>query len=187
LQKKQKQKKMKRIYILVTIMVLGLPSCVKKEEVKDETLKVNLKTFKVEIEGVFKKDDELILFWKDKSISFFDDNHTIYQGIKGSEAPQKVVFEFQEGDIPNDIRLDISSKKEQNEIILNYVKLEQESRSFMILKDKFNEFFIPNEFMSLDAKSGLITTKEINGGYDPIFFTTPKIFPQMEAVLMTRF
>ena len=64
-------------------------------------------------------DDELILFWKDKSISFFDDNHTIYQGIKGSEVPQKVVFEFQEGDIPNDIRLDITSKKEQNKIILN--------------------------------------------------------------------
>ena len=184
---KLKIKKMKRIFLLVTTMVLSLASCGKKEEVKDETIKVNPKTFKVEIEGIFKKDDELILFWKDKSISFFDDNHTIYQGIKGSEVPQKVVFEFQEGDMPNDIRLDISSKKEQNEITLNYVKLEQESRSFMILKDKFTEFFRPNEYITLDAKSGLITTKEINGGYDPIFFTTPKIYPQMEAVLMTRF
>ena len=182
-----KTKKMKRIFLLVTTIVLILSSCGKKEEVKDETVKVNPKTFKVEIEGVFKKDDELILFWKDKSISFFDDNHTIYQGIKGSEALQKVVFEFQEGDIPNDIRLDISSKKEQNEIILNYVKLEQESRSFMILKDKFTEFLRPNEYITLDDKSGLITTKEINGGYDPIFFTTPKIYPQMESVLMTRF
>lgn len=178
---------MKRIFLLVTTMVLSLASCGKKEEVKDETIKVNPKTFKVEIEGVFKKDDELILFWKDKSISFFDDNHTIYQGIKGSEVPQKVVFEFQEGDIPNDIRLDISSKKEQNEITLNYVKLEQESRSFMILKDKFTEFFRPNEYMSLDSKTGKITTKELNGGYDPILFTNPVIYPQMEAVLMTRF
>ena len=178
---------MRKIFLLVTSMVLTLSSCGKKEEVKDETLKVNPKTFKVEIEGIFKKDDELILFWKDKSISFFDDNHTIYQGIKGSEVPQKVIFEFQEGDIPNDIRLDISSKKEQKEITLNYVKFEQESRSFMILKDKFTEFFRPNEFITLDAKTGLITTKELNGGYDPIFFTTPKIYPQMEAVLMTRF
>lgn len=178
---------MKRIFLLVTTMVLSLASCGKKEEVKDETIKVNPKTFKVEIEGIFKKDDELILFWKDKSISFFDDNHTIYQGIKGSEVPQKVVFEFQEGDIPNDIRLDISSKKEQNEITLNYVKLEQESRSFMILKDKFTEFFRPNEYMSLDSKTGKITTKELNGGYDPILFTNPVIYPQMEAVLMTRF
>ncbi|WP_396149257.1 hypothetical protein [Flavobacterium sp.] len=177
----------KNFLLITTMMVLLLTSCGKKEEVKDETPKVNPKTFKVEIEGTFKKDDELILFWKDKSISFFDDNHTIYQGIKGSIVPQKVVFEFQEGDMPNDIRLDISSKKEQNEITLNYIKLEQESRSFMILKDKFTEFFRPNEFISLDAKTGIITTKEINGAYDPIFFTTPIFFPQMEAVLMTRF
>ena len=178
---------MKFFFLLFTTIVLSLTSCGKKDEVKDETLKLNPKTFKVEIEGIFKKDDELILFWKDKSISFFDDNHTIYQGIKGSEVPQKVVFEFQEGDMPNDIRLDISSKKEQKEVVLNYVKLEQESRSFMILKDKFTEFFRPNEYITLDAKSGLITTKEIKGGYDPIFFTTPKIYPQMEAVLMTKF
>ena len=39
----------------------------------------------------------------------------------------------------------------------------------MILKDKFSEFLRPNEYITLDAKSGLITTKEINGGYDPIF------------------
>lgn len=179
---------MRRIFLIVTTMVvLILSSCGKKEEVKEEVPKVNPKTFKVEVEGIFKKDDELILFWKDKSISYFDDNHTIYQGIKGSDVPQKVVFEFQEGDLPNDIRFDISSKKDQKEITLNYIKLEQESRSFMILKDKFTEFFRPNEFISLDEKTGLFTTKELNGGYDPILFTTPKIYPQMEAVLMTRF
>lgn len=57
----------------------------------------------------------------------------------------------------------------------------------MIFKDKFTEFFRPNEYITLDAKSGLITTKEIKGGYDPIFYTTPKIYPQMEVVLMTKF
>lgn len=178
---------MKKFFFLVAALLAILSSCGKKEEVKDETLKVNPKTFKVEIEGVFKKDDELILFWKDKSISYFDDNHTIYQGIKGSEAPQKIVFEFQEGDIPNDIRLDISSKKEQNQITLNYIKLEQEIRSFVVSKDKFAEFFRPNEYIRLENKTGYISTKEVDGNYDPILFTTPKIFPKMEAVLMTRF
>ena len=44
---------MRKIFLLVTSMVLTLSSCGKKEEVKDETLKVNPKTFKVEIEGIF--------------------------------------------------------------------------------------------------------------------------------------
>ena len=168
--------------------ILFLFSCKNKdEEQKAEEKKVNPNTFKVQIEGIFKKNDELILFWKDKSISFFDDNHTIYQGIMGKESFQKIVFEFQEGEIPNDIRIDISSKKEQNEITLNYIRFEQQDRSFMIPREKLNQFFRPNEFLLLDSKTGQIITKELNSNYDPILFTTPEIYPQLELVLNTKF
>ncbi|UOK43161.1 MULTISPECIES: hypothetical protein [Flavobacterium] len=183
---------MKKIFLLLVVSVLSF-SCGKKEaneqkEVQEEQeVVVNPNTFKVEVEGIFKKDDELILFWKDPSISYFDDKHTIYQGIKGSDSPQKIVFEFNEGEIPNDIRFDVSSKKEQNEIMLNYIKLEQQDRSFVIGKDKISHYFRTNEFAQLDSLSGKIVTKEINQAYDPILFTNPQIYPEMERVLKTQF
>jgi hypothetical protein len=184
--------KMKKIFLLSIVSALCV-SCGKKEandqiEVPEkQEITVNPKTFKVEVEGIFKKDDELILFWKDPSISFFDDKHTIYQGIKGSESPQKKIFEFKEDEIPNDIRFDVSSKKEQNEIVLNYIKLEKQDRSFVITKDKLLQYFRINEFVQLDALTGKIVTKEINKAYDPILFTSPRIYPEMERVQGTRF
>ena len=178
-------------FILLLLTAITVASCGKKEEnAKEQQIEevvVNPNTFKVEVEGIFKKDDELILFWKDASIPYFDDNHTIYQGIKGSDSPQKIVFEFLEGEMPNDIRLDISSKKEQTEILLNSIKLEQQDRSFVITKDKLLEYFRTNEFITLDSISGKVITKEINGNYDPILFTTPNIYPKMESILMTQF
>ena len=184
---------MKQI-LFISIMSLLITSCGKKAENQDkeaetaaQEVKVNPNTFKIEVEGIWKENDELIVFWKDASISYFNDDHTIYQGIKGSDMPQKVVFELEEGFIPNDIRFDVSSKKEQKEIVLKYIKLEQQDRSFVISKDELTDFFRPNEFIDFDKASGKITTKTIDGVYDPILFTTPRIYVEMEKVLMTKF
>lgn len=174
----------KLVLILVSAMVL---SCGKDKANQQEEVVINPNTFKVEVEGVFKNDDELILFWKDPSIAYFDDKHTIYRGIKGSEMPQKIIFEFKEDDLPNDIRFDVSSKKDQKEIILNYIKIEQQDRFFIIQKENFYDYFRPNNFMILDSLSGKINTKEIEGSYDPILFTKPQIYPKLEAVLMAKF
>ncbi len=183
-----------RNFLVISILGFLSVSCGNESKNPDnenvtaiEEVKINPNTFKVEVEGVWKEDDELIVFWKDASISYFDDDHTIYQGIKGSDVPQKVIFEFEEGYVPNDIRFDISSKKEQKEITINYIKLEQQDRSFIVTKDKLFDFFRPNEFIDFDKSSNIIKTKEINEAYDPILFTSPSIYLEMERVLMAKF
>jgi len=177
------------IFIAFLVFSCGNKSENKNKEdlVSEEKNEINPNSFKIEVEGIWKKDDELVVFWKDASISYFDDEHTIYQGIKGSDLPQKVIFELEEGFVPNDIRFDVSSAKEQNEIILNYIKLEQQDRYFVITKDKLTKFFRPNEFVDLNTTSGIIKTKIINGTYDPILYTNPEIYVEMEKVLRTKF
>lgn len=182
---------MKKILFILSFTFLifscGSKSDNQNEENIVEEVKINPNTFKIEVEGIWKEDDELIVFWKDASISYFDDDHTIYQGVKGSNDPQKVIFELEEGFVPNDFRFDVSSKKEQSEIVLNYIKLEQQDRVFIITKEKLGEFFRGNEFLDFEPKSGTILTKTINDAYDPILFTNPKIYVELEKVLMTKF
>lgn len=181
---------MKNVLVLSMVIFLVI-SCGNNAENKvnenilEEVVK-NPNTFKVEVEGIWTEDDELIIFWKDASISYFDEDHTIYQGIKGSDMPQKIIFELEEGFVPNDIRFDISSNKEQKRINLNYIKFEQHNRYFVVTKDKLENFFKPNEFIVLDKNSGIITTTIIDGTYDPILFTTPSIYAEIEKVLNTK-
>jgi hypothetical protein len=184
---------MKQNILVLTVLMVFLVSCKNDGSKETENQKsapaitINPNTFKIEVEGTWKEDDELIIFWKDASIAYFDDDHTIYQGIKGSGIPQKIIFELEEGFIPNDIRFDVSSNKNQKEIVLNYIKMEQQDRKFLISKDNLADYFTPNKFITFDKSTGVIATKEIEGAYDPILFTTTKIYVEMEKVLMTSF
>lgn len=178
---------MKQNILILVVGIFFVSSCKNKESKSEKVVEVNPNTFKIEVEGTWKKDDELIIFWKDASIAYFDGEHTIYQGIKGSDMPQKIIFELEEGFIPNDVRFDVSSKKEQSEITINYIKIEQQNRFFIISKDKLPEFFKINEYIESDLKTGILKTKEIDGSYDPILFTQPAIYPKLEEILATKF
>lgn len=102
---------MKKQLIFINLVLLTLfSSCKNKEEVAPvEEVKAN--TFDVIVDLKIEKDDELILFYKDPSIAYFDAKNTVYNGVKGNAESQVVTFSIPEGILPNDIRFDISSKK----------------------------------------------------------------------------
>lgn len=184
---------MKKNILVLAFLTLFISSC-KDEESKivddKETLSenaINPNTLKVELDITLEKDDELILFWKDASISYFDAENTIYAGIKGNANSQKVVFEFEEGIIPNDIRIDVSSKKEQLPIKLNSIKISQQDRVFMADKNNFEKYFKANDFVKFDSETGIISFEDKGDMHDP-FFTTNVIFgPEFEKVQNTIF
>ncbi len=170
------------------IFIVILFSCKNKEEQKEsEVIKVNPNTLKVEVNAVFEKDDELILFWKDRNINYFDAKNTIYAGVKGSMNSQKILFEFEEGVIVNDIRLDISSKVNQSAIVISSIKISQQNRQIIISKDKFDEYFLCNDFVTFDSKNGIITVKQNDKGFDPYFTTKQKFLPEFEKIQNTVF
>ena len=145
-------------------------SCIDKKneevatnEVVEEVVEVNPNSLKIEIDGVFPSDDELIVFWKDATISYFDDANTVYQGIKGGLNSQVVTFEIEEGINPNDIRIDISSTKGAKEIQINSIKIHKQDRSLIISKDQINEYFRFNEFLDTKEPGKFVTKEELGG------------------------
>lgn len=184
---------MKKNILFLSLLTIFISSC-KNEESKivndKETtseITINPNTLKVELDIVIQNDDELILFWKDASISYFDAENTIYYGVKGSDSSQKVVFEFDEGIVPNDIRIDVSSKKEQLPIKLNFIKISQQDRVFVVDKDNFLKYFKENDFVKFDSETGIISFEDKGDMHDP-FFTTNVVFaPEFEKVQNTIF
>lgn len=173
---------MKTKSILLNLLVIvSLISCKDKEPEKPaEEVKAN--TFDVIVDLDIKKDDELILFYKDPSISYFDAKNTVYFGVKGKDTPQTVTFSVPEGILPNDIRLDISSKKDQEPVKINSVTLSFEGRSFRINQQDLSKYFTPNEFITFDDASGTASFTAKGENYDPFFLTKPAIYPELEKV-----
>ncbi|WP_343618381.1 hypothetical protein [Flavobacterium sp.] len=172
---------MKTKFLLSLLVIVSMISCKNKEEEKPvEEVKAN--TFDVIVDLDIKKDDELILFYKDPSIAYFDAKNTVYYGVKGKDAPQTIVFSIPEGILPNDIRFDISSKKDQEPITINSVTLSFEGRNFKIDKKDLLKYFTPNEFIKFDETTGVATFSSNGENYDPFFLTKPAIYPEIEKV-----
>ena len=173
---------MKKQVIFINLVLLTFfVSCKNKEEVPVvEEVKAN--TFDVIIDLKIQKDDELILFYKDPSIAYFDDKNTVYNGVKGKPESQIVTFSVPEGILPNDIRLDISSNKEQDPIIINSILLSFEGRVFKIEQKDILKYFTPNDFIKFDEATGTVSFIKKGENYDPYFLTKETIYPQIEMV-----
>lgn len=173
---------MKKQLIFINLVFLTLfCSCKNKEEVPPvEEVKAN--TFDVIVDLKIEKDDELILFYKDPSIAYFDDKNTVYNGVKGNSESQLVTFSIPEGILPNDIRFDISSKKDQNPIIINSITLSFEGRNFKIEQKDLLKYLTPNEFIKFDETKGEVSFIKTGESFDPYFLTKPTIYPEIEKV-----
>jgi len=173
---------MKKQLLFINIVLLTLfSSCKNKEEVAPvEEVKAN--TFDVVVDLKIEKDDELILFYKDPSIAYFDDKKTVYNGVKGKSESQLITFSIPEGVLPNDIRFDVSSNKDQAPITINSITLSFEGRIFKIEQRDILKYFTPNEFIKFDEATGVATFIKNGENFDPYFLTKPLIYPEIEKV-----
>lgn len=174
-----------KLIVASFLLTLAFVSCKNEEKKESETPvveEVKANTFDVVVDLVIKKDDELILFYKDQSITYFDEKNTVYYGIKGKPESQTITFSVPEGVLPNDIRFDISSKKDQEPIKINSISLSFEGRSFKINEKDLLKYFTPNEFIEFDDESATATFTSKGEIYDPIFNTKPAIYVELEKV-----
>ncbi|MNQ83061.1 hypothetical protein D3C85_981310 [compost metagenome] len=174
-----------KLIVASFLLTLTLVSCKneeKKESVTPAVEEVKANTFDVVVDLVIKKDDELILFYKDQSINYFDEKNTVYYGVKGKPESQTITFSVPEGVLPNDIRFDISSKKDQEPIKLNSITLSFEGRKFRINETDLLKYFTPNEFIEFDDSTATATFNSKGEIYDPIFNTKQAIYVELEKV-----
>ncbi|MBF0597703.1 hypothetical protein [Faecalibacter rhinopitheci] len=188
---------MKKLSILLFVSIFILQSCgedkkpVEKTEKRQLTLNDNTANLSNDLEltinADFNTNDEIVVFWKDKSIGWFDDKNVIYAGAADIDGHQSVEVKFPQGIIPNDLRIDISSNDKQESIKINFIKIKSGPREFYMFGDEIDKYFKPNDFISYDKSSRKLTFKKVNDDYDPFLNTTHDFILELEKVLNTQF
>jgi len=164
----QKLNKMKhKVLLIIGFISLFTVSC--KNEKSTESLEVVApdakdNIFRVTLKVIASKDDDFALFYtEDGSINFFDVK-PIWQGVKGRETEQEVVFQLPEGVYPTQLRFDLGLNKEQSDIVIKGVKFSYNDNEFNANGAEFFNYFRADENQcTADPMTGIIKAKLVNG------------------------
>lgn len=164
------------------LTIILFTSC-KKEIATSKNDSVDL--YEVSVSLKIKKDDVLILFYKDGSNSWFDQDHTIWQGVKGNEQIQTVTFKLPQGVLMTDMRLDIGRDEfnAQEPIEIKKVAFQYLDNRFEISEDQFANSFEPNEYITYDTQTKQYAFKQdTQGKYDPYFVAKSTVYNDIRKV-----
>lgn len=183
---------MKANKILVGLLLaLTMLSCKDQEKKEDKTdviaeqstIKPNI--FTVTLNATVKKDDSFQVYFKNEDGASFEEKNSLFIEFKGSDKPQDIVFNLPEDVLPNYIRLDFGTNKEQEEIIVNNFKIDYLGKKFEAKGADFFKYLIVNELtMKKDTVKSSVTpiiTKE--GTYDPITYSGKELYDQIQLLI----
>lgn len=163
---------MKRIKILLSaVVVLLVFSC--KDEKKQDDLDKLPETFNVSFNLVVKKDDVFQLYFTQDGTLNFGDASSVKSVVKGSDLPQEILFKLPVDVLPTNIRLDFGDNKDQENVVVNSMKLKYFDKVFNANKNLVkNYFYMVDAQVKYDEKtSTVMIQKPANQVYDPIMWS----------------
>jgi hypothetical protein len=176
-----------KLIILSLFLSLGFVSCKnksQKEEVKEPQKEKSL-TFDVTLEIVTPADVDLILYYKDGTNEWFEEEKAVWNGAKTKAEVQTVTFNMPEGVLPNDLRLDIGRNefKGLKDVEIKRITFSYLNNKFEIQEDQIGMYFKPNQYITFDPATKLYSfKKDDKGNYDPFFETKPEVYPRIAKV-----
>lgn len=152
-----------------------------KKQLINDLANTNLKDgrFRVLINGLFEKDDLVLLYYAEDTTQRFDLKYSLRNNVNGSESYQKILFTLPKGAYASKIQLDISDKKNQSKVEIKDISIIEGKSSFIITKKELSKYFYPNNYIDLDTLTGDFKCKTITENniekYNPYFVSTPKM------------
>ena len=147
--------KSKIILIILTVFFIGCKNESTKKEVSGEE-KIVSDRFKVTLSVIVKKDDNFQIYYIENSSENFTEEKSIWVNVKGSEAPQKVVFELPKDYVPYILRFDFGLSDKQDDIILSDIEMNYFDKKLNFKGQEIANYFRPLEPTIIDFKTGTI-------------------------------
>lgn len=173
--------KMKKVVSILVLSIFVLTSC--KNNKKDEDIKQE-KPFTIEMNVTIKEDDVICIYYKDLSVGYFGEQMGIYKNLVKSNKSQNIVFEVEEGIIPNDFRFDLSHQNKNQTMLVNKIVFNFANKSFEILNKDLDKYFTPNKgivFNETDRSYNFKNNED--GSYDPFLSSTGEFYPLLEKLV----
>jgi hypothetical protein len=160
----------KVILIAMSVCFLGCKD--QKEEVKTEEAPVVANNVKVTLDVTIKKDDDLQIYYTETTSTDFNEKESLWQHVKGSESPQKIVFNIPEDVLPTMVRLDFGVSDNQEAVKFSGIEFEYYGKKFTSVGEDLANYFRPQTEARIDFKTGLIEARFQDGKR-----IEPAIFP----------
>jgi len=126
---------------------------------------------KVVVNATVLEDDVFEVYYYEHGQETFHPLDFVSSSVIGDSMPQDIVFELPKLIYPERIRLDFGKNKNQKNIKLNALKLVCDSKEYIFGKDEISNSLKPSKFIEFSKENQIITPKEIEGRYDPYFYT----------------
>lgn len=169
------------LFTLIAVIV-SLVSCkdgekeTKKEEVKDPSVHIL-------IEVLVPKGDNFQIYFNEDGTNDFAAENYVNIDVKGSDKPQLLDFKIPDTFMPKQLRFDIGSNKEQEEIKILSFKMKYFDKEFVCQAPDFWKYFGNNTSIAYTKETA--TAKMITNlpeGFDPIFGGTSNIPLELEKL-----
>ena len=174
---------MKNRIFITTLALISLISC-KNEKTEPAVTSIPIESFKIAIDLVIKKDDSLQLYYKDESMTDWVFDKCVTKIVKGSENSQEVIFDLPEDVLPSELRFDMGSNINQEEVQIKNFRMKYFDKSFEAKDTLFFQYFYPNE--QIDYNRAKATAKPIvkeGTIYDPVFISRQVLTPQINKLI----
>lgn len=177
---------MKKNFFLVFFLVFFFSCKEKNNNSINENIQIENKekSFTVEIALKSYEEDVMCLYYKDNSITFFNEDMGIYKNISKSEGFQNISFELPENVNPNDFRFDLSHQNPKQKLIIEKITFTKGDKSFKIEGDKISKYLEPNYGVIFNEDDNTFTFRDNeDGSYDPYLSTNGNFYPLLETLV----
>lgn len=179
---------MKKLILILTA-IFALISC-KNENKTDENNtplaaeKVIDSVFTITLNATVKKDDSFQVYYRKSSENAYTETSSVFTELKGSDKPQDIIFRLPEGIIPDFIRMDFGTNKDQSSLTINNFKMSYFGKIFQVKGVDFFKFLlVEQKTASFDASNGIITPTTLNGNHDPQSSSEKALYDEIQKIV----
>ncbi|RLD27260.1 MAG: hypothetical protein DRI75_09940 [Bacteroidetes bacterium] len=159
---------MKKVFLV--LLLVTTVSCKKENKDKVKLPVVEQKDFfTLTINAIIENDDEFSLFFLEEGQINITKKNSVTVNVLGSSEPQELIFTIKDEVLPTKLFLRFWYGQKAQKITFLITYLSYGENSFIIEKDKFFQFFIPNKYIEFDKENFIATAKEVGGEYKPRF------------------
>jgi len=163
---------MKKVVYSAVLLAAVVVSCKKETQVdKLPTIPAVSSNVEVTLDILVEEDDKFQLFYTEDGSIDFNGEKLVSASVTGQDKSQTVTFALPNDAKPNNLRLDLGERADQEEMKLNSFTLKFNDKKFKISGQAFLEYFRTNGNLVVDAEKGLMKPTELSGApYDPMFY-----------------
>lgn len=176
--------KIKTILFIKVVVFFCFISCKDKGSNIESNESKKSTTFDFIVDVIVKKNDDLILYYRDGSNEWFDEKHSVWVNVNGDDKIQTVKFSLPVGVLPNNLRFDFSKNPLQAPVKISKIKIRYLNSFFEVKEEEIKNFFEINECVSYNDLKKLYTPHKNSGGiYDPFLLINFNFYIEMDKII----